>query len=127
MRFDDATTCPLSQNFCHQMLRVAGLAALLDRRGPKGQKFESVTYADLDTVPVSYDVSPNDYLSLQPSAGLPILMNSGLLIVRNTAWSRSVLLEAWWRRRAQTPDQLSLWEALFEGWGDAYRFANYAA
>ena len=135
-RFDDATTCPLSQNFCHQMLRVAGLAALLDRRGPKGQQFESVTYADLDTVPVSYGVSPHDYLALAPSAdligsanaaGMPILMNSGLLIVRNTAWSRNTLLEAWWRRRAQTPDQLSLWEALFEGWGDARPFANYAA
>ena len=135
-RFHEEKTCPLSQNFCHQMLRVAGLAALLDRRGPKGQKFESVTYADLDTVPVDFTVTPAHYLALASSAdligsanaaGMPILMNSGLLIVRNTAWSRSVLLEAWWRRRAQTPDQLSLWEALFEGWGDAYTFANYAA
>ena len=90
--------------------RVAGLAALLDRRGPKGQKFESVTYADLDTVPVDFTVTPAHYLALASSAdligsanaaGMPILMNSGLLIVRNTAWSRSVLLEAWWRRRAQ--------------------------
>ena len=135
-RFHEEKTCPLSQNFCHQMLRVAGLAALLDRRGPEGQKFESVTYADLDTVPVDFTVTPAHYLALASSAdligsanaaGMPILMNSGLLIVRNTAWSRSVLLEAWWRRRAQTPDQLSLWEALFEGWGDAYTFANYAA
>ena len=135
-RFNEEKTCPLSQNFCHQMLRVAGLAALLDRRGPEGQKFESVTYADLDTVPVDFTVTPAHYLALASSAdligsanaaGMPILMNSGLLIVRNTAWSRSVLLEAWWRRRAQTPDQLSLWEALFEGWGDAYTFANYAA
>ena len=117
------------------MLRVAGLAALLDRRGPKGQR-ASVTYADLDTVPVDFTVTPAHYLALASSAdligsanaaGMPILMNSGLLIVRNTAWSRSVLLEAWWRRRAQTPDQLSLWEALFEGWGDAHTFANYAA
>ena len=29
---------------CHQMLRVVGLAALFDRRGPNGERFASITY-----------------------------------------------------------------------------------
>ena len=125
---------PKPCHMCHQMLRVAGLAALLDRRGPSNERFESVTYADLDALPVNMQVTPAMYLDIAPqadlvgsanAAGMPILMNSGVFILRNTPWGRT-FLEAWWARRAQLPDQLSLWEALFSSWGDAKPFANYA-
>lgn len=78
----------------------------------------------MDTMPVRSDVSLHAYLNLDPEADIvassnprqAIIMNSGVLFVRNTAWSHS-FLESWWQRRCGYKDQLSLWATLFAEWG----------
>ena len=102
---------------------------------------EALIYADADALPALRDVAPATYLELAPAAdvvgganpGLPIVMNSGLLLVRNTAWARD-LLGRWWALRCGFFDQYSLWKALFEAWKrdagfayDAAIFADYSA
>lgn len=89
-----------------------------------------VIFVDMDTLPSMTSLAPHDYLKLSPSANLiggsnpslPILLNSGLLFVRNTHWSRS-FLKRWWALRCGFKDQLSLWKALFEAWGKETSFS----
>ena len=88
------------------------------------KEIDWVVFIDMDTLPSLTSLAPHDYIKLSDSANiiggsnpsLPILLNSGLLFIRNTHWSRS-FLKRWWALRCGFKDQLSLWKALFEAWG----------
>lgn len=96
----------------------------------------------MDTVPSLFDLTPTDYAALAPEAdiigggnpGLPIVMNSGVMVVKNTDWARRFLAR-WWKLRCGFFDQYSLWKAFFETWAaeapsftyDGAIFETYAA
>mmetsp|Transcript_15432 Transcript_15432/g.23212 ORF Transcript_15432/g.23212 Transcript_15432/m.23212 type:complete len:631 (-) Transcript_15432:1285-3177(-) len=113
-----------AQNTGH-VIKVLSILALLERGDPGSERrsYDVVIYADMDTVPMRSDVELSAYLRLAPQASIvassnprqAILMNSGLMFIRNTPWSRA-FLEGWWQRRCGFKDQLSLWAQLFSGW-----------
>ena len=49
------------------------------------------------------------------NVNLPILMNGGIFVLRNTRWARSFMLE-WWTARCSHHDQLPLWRTHFRDW-----------
>ena len=65
-------------------------------------------------------IGPESYLDISPQASLlgtqnvegKMLMNSGLLLLRNTKWSRD-LAAMWWYTRCGHKDQLGLWIILY--------------
>jgi hypothetical protein len=65
-------------------------------------------------------IGPESYLGISPQASLmgttnlggKMLMNSGLILLRNTQWSRD-FLALWWYGRCGIKDQLSMWLVLF--------------
>jgi len=65
-------------------------------------------------------MGPESYLDLSPQASLmaiqntkgKMLMNSGLMILRNTKWSKD-FSALWWYGRCGGKDQLSLWLVLY--------------
>ena len=68
------------------------------------------------------------------NVGKPVLVNGGVLVLRNTAWARE-LVRAWWRNRCGPADQYALWKSLAELWRRDHPkfslsdgvFANYAS
>lgn len=87
------------------------------------QELNSLIYMDADTIPSNFTVRPDDYIALAPEADfigtsnhhLPILMNAGVFILRNTPWGKQ-LMEQWWANRCGFADQGALWHSLFELW-----------
>lgn len=65
-------------------------------------------------------IGPESYLDLSPQASLlatqntkgKMLMNSGLMLIRNTRWSKD-MSAMWWYARCGEKDQLALWLVLF--------------
>mmetsp|Transcript_10319 Transcript_10319/g.30202 ORF Transcript_10319/g.30202 Transcript_10319/m.30202 type:complete len:754 (+) Transcript_10319:165-2426(+) len=65
-------------------------------------------------------IGPETYLELSPQASLvaaqnvkgKMLINSGLMVVRNTGWAKD-LSAIWWFTRCGYKDQLALWLVLF--------------
>mmetsp|Transcript_7675 Transcript_7675/g.22752 ORF Transcript_7675/g.22752 Transcript_7675/m.22752 type:complete len:418 (+) Transcript_7675:155-1408(+) len=84
---------------------------------------EALVYADMDTTPYRPDVPPSDYLRLAPTADIfgatnpvkPVVLNTGVMLLRNTRWTHE-FLAAWWDNRCGFMDQLSFWRTLFETW-----------
>lgn len=101
-------------------LKILGVRALLERESPSS--YSSVTYADADSVPSDSTLSPVDYLNIGGDLigssnvqHIPIVMNGGIWIARNTPTARSIL-QSWWELRRGPKDQLALWETLFRHW-----------
>lgn len=107
------------------IIKVIAMLALLDMTDDdeRQYRFDTIMYTDMDTVPVRSDVSLEAYLDLDRDVDIiassnprnAIIMNSGVMFLRNSKWSRN-FLEDWWRRRCGYKDQLSLWSTLFAGW-----------
>ena len=86
----------------------------------------SVIFLDADTAFTEYaferinNLSPEDYLDLSPQASLmgtqnfngQIVLNSGIMLVRNTTWSHD-LCSLWWFTRCGKKDQRAIWLCLF--------------
>jgi len=93
---------------------------------------EAVAYMDADTIPHNLNVNPMDYLAIDPTADfigtsnhkLPILVNGGVWILRNTAWGKK-LMQKWWSNRCGVFDQGALWHSLFELWREEVKFFTY--
>uniref|UniRef100_A0A7S4EVS1 Nucleotide-diphospho-sugar transferase domain-containing protein n=1 Tax=Chrysotila carterae TaxID=13221 RepID=A0A7S4EVS1_CHRCT len=94
---------------------------------PRSRDVESlagVVYLDSDASIVDFNVLPEEFFALAPSADLlgssnwkdPIIMNAGVLLFRNTEWTLRFLAN-WWSHRAGCNDQISLWQAVFRMWG----------
>jgi hypothetical protein len=66
------------------------------------------------------NLSPEDYLNLSPQASLmgtqningQILLNTGVMLARNTTWSHD-LFSLWWFTRCGYKDQRAIWLCLF--------------
>mmetsp|Transcript_20734 Transcript_20734/g.31710 ORF Transcript_20734/g.31710 Transcript_20734/m.31710 type:complete len:459 (-) Transcript_20734:1751-3127(-) len=129
-KFDrNGNSCGIQEIPTIHYLKIPGVIALLDLG------FQSVTYVDLDTVPLRIDLKPADYLISSPLspilvgssnfANTPIIMNGGVFIA--TQGARSIL-EAWFAARCGIKDQLGLWKSLFLHWNLKTHkniFANY--
>ena len=105
-------------------------------------EYESVTALDVDAVPALDAAHPEAWLALDAASdvfgasnvGKPVLVNGGVLVLRNTAWARE-LVRAWWRNRCGPADQYALWKSLAELWRRDHPkfrladgvFANYAS
>ena len=65
-------------------------------------------------------IGPESFLGLSPQASLmatqnikgKMLMNSGVMLLRDTRWSRD-FLALWWHGRCGSKDQLTLWLVLY--------------
>jgi len=82
------------------------------------KKFDGVMRSEaLDSLD---PIGPESYLDISSQASLvgtqntkgKMLMNSGLLVLRNTQWSRD-LAALWWYVRCGSKDQLGLWLVLY--------------
>jgi len=66
------------------------------------------------------NLGPESYLDLSPQASLvgtqnskgKMLMNSSVLVVRDTRWSRD-FMTLWWHARCGSKDQLAMWLVLY--------------
>ena len=60
---------------------------------------EAVTFLDADTLPSNLTITPRTYLSMHPDADfigtsnqrLPIFVNGGVWILRNTDWGKRLI------------------------------------
>ena len=118
-------------------LKAAGLGVVM-----RHTEYESVTALDVGAVPALDAAHPEAWLALDAASdvfgasnvGKPVLVNGGVLVLRNTAWARG-LVRAWWRNRCGPYDQYALWKSLAELWRRDYPkfrfsdgvFANYAS
>ena len=118
-------------------LKAAGLGVVM-----RHAEYESVTALDVDAVPALDAAPPEAWLALDAASdvfgasnvGKPVLVNGGVLVLRNTAWARE-LVRAWWRNRCGPADQFALWKSLAELWRRDHPkfrlsdgvFANYAS
>ena len=118
-------------------LKAAGLGVVM-----RHTEYESVTALDVDAVPALDAAHPEAWLALDAASdvfgasnvGKPVLVNGGVLVLRNTAWARE-LVRAWWRNRCGPADQYALWKSLAELWRRDHPkfrlsdgvFANYAS
>ena len=118
-------------------LKAAGLGVVM-----RHTEYESVTALDVDAVPALDAAHPEAWLALDAASdvfgasnvGKPVLVNGGVLVLRNTAWARE-LVGAWWRNRCGPADQYALWKSLAELWRRDHPkfrlsdgvFANYAS
>ena len=99
-------------------LKAAGLGVVM-----RHTEYESVTALDVDAVPALDAAHPEAWLALDAASdvfgasnvGKPVLVNGGVLVLRNTAWARE-LVRAWWRNRCGPADQYALWKSLAELW-----------
>jgi hypothetical protein len=87
---------------------------------------DSVMFLDADTAFTEHaferinNLRPEDYLDLSPQASLmgtqnfngQIVLNSGIMLVRNTTWSHD-LCSLWWFTRCGKKDQRAIWLCLF--------------
>lgn len=111
---DDDPGCRRSSHF----LKIPTVLAVLDL------SYESATYVDLDVVPRSQN-TPEDYLTLGGDIiassnvnNVPIIVNAGVFIARNSKTARDILTDWYSRRCGETrKDQLALWTSLFHHWG----------
>mmetsp|Transcript_8652 Transcript_8652/g.26040 ORF Transcript_8652/g.26040 Transcript_8652/m.26040 type:complete len:457 (+) Transcript_8652:185-1555(+) len=111
--------CNDTTNSTGHIYKALAMLAIFDDK----PKLEWAVFVDMDTLPARPELSPDRYLKLAPEAHLvggsnptlPILLNSGLLFVRNSKWARD-FLRTWWKLRCGYKDQYSLWKALFQTW-----------
>lgn len=84
------------------------------RHDEEGMHIDS--YFNLTSNPVSLVGSQNRYsLYLEEKSYTPIILNGGLLGLRNDEWSRQ-FSALWWRSRCGLKDQLGLWSILLAYW-----------
>jgi len=122
------TNCTEAGQGFHVMKALAALAAFELEKG-----LEAVVYMDADTIPANVTVTPMEYLEISPKADfigtsnhhLPILMNGGVWILRNTPWGKR-LMQKWWQNRCGFADQGALWHSLFELWAEEVKDFTYS-
>lgn len=129
---------PLAKAIYHA--RALAALALFTRASPR---VDAVFYIDADAWFTSTafahaesgGATLESYANFAPAASLfatgnhysrpVVFLNSGLLLWRNTEWSRRTLA-LWWRTRCSWADQLALWAVLFASWraetSDRFRF-----
>jgi len=128
-----------NSNHYYKPIAFLVLLDILSSSSPSG---ESIFFldADVDFTPGAFDridgvkindqsnegvdpvepMGPESYLDLSPQASLmaiqngkgKMLMNSGMMILRNTKWSKD-FSALWWYGRCGGKDQLSLWLVLY--------------
>uniref|UniRef100_A0A7S4AYS5 Nucleotide-diphospho-sugar transferase domain-containing protein n=1 Tax=Chrysotila carterae TaxID=13221 RepID=A0A7S4AYS5_CHRCT len=88
-------------------------------------KLSGAMYMDADAVIDAAWLRPQVYFELEPRADLigtsnfnaPVLMNGGVLLLRNSPWTARFLSQ-WWQRRCAGKDQLALWHSIFAAWAE---------
>ena len=84
------------------------------RHNKEGMHIDS--YFNLSTNPISLVGSQNRFTwYLEEKSYTPIILNGGLLGLRNDEWSRR-FSALWWRSRCGFKDQLGLWSILMAYW-----------
>ena len=84
------------------------------RHDTKGMHIDS--YFNLTSNPISLVGSQNRFTwYLEEKSYTPIILNGGLLGLRNDEWSRQ-FSALWWRSRCGFKDQLGLWSILLAYW-----------
>mmetsp|Transcript_94958 Transcript_94958/g.245253 ORF Transcript_94958/g.245253 Transcript_94958/m.245253 type:complete len:660 (+) Transcript_94958:52-2031(+) len=114
----DGAVCKEKSKPLHVVKSLAALALMERFPGLK-----AVAFMDADTKPINWQVSPDHYLGMEPSADFfvtsnfryPIIANGGVWILRNTLWGRQ-LMQRWWLNQCSEHDQGPLWHSLFEMW-----------
>jgi hypothetical protein len=128
------------ENSMHYYKPIAFLV-LFDILSSSSPSSESILYLDADTdfTPTAFKrignenfngtsnesdslapMGPESYLDISPQASLvgtqntagKILMNSGIIILRDTRWSKD-FLAMWWYGRCGPKDQLAMWLVLY--------------
>ena len=113
--------------------RVLGMIALLLNERPR---ITSVMYVDADVWFSDHARAfgcclPEAYSQLAPATSVAangnhwkrpygVFFNTGIMLWRNTRWSRGALA-LWWRSRCGWADQTALWSLLFATWANETR------